>query len=131
MIVDCNFVVEKHIVQIEQILNGAEQAWVHVAMTIKECLESHVFSVLKEVFLQFGHIIVAFCIIELIDVFMEVPVRKILPEPKLAHLKWLVVDQRQNIFLIKGVVDDFSPDNFVGVLTEEQVINHVEHRWVV
>ena len=131
MIVDCDFVVEERIVQVEQILNGTEQAGVYVAVTIEECLELQVFAVLKEVLLQFSRIVVAFRVVELVDVLMQVPVRKLLPEPELAHLEWLVVDQRQHICLIEGVVDDFSPDDLVSALTEKQVINHVEHRWVV
>ena len=94
MIVDCDFVVEEHIVQVEQILNGTEQAGVYVAVTIEERLEIQVFAVLKEVLLQFGHIVVAFSVIELVDVLMQVPVWELLPEPELAHLEWPVVDQR-------------------------------------
>ena len=81
--------------------------------------------------IQFDDREVLLCMVKLVNVVLQVPLREALSQEQLAGLERLVVDYRQNFFLLGHIIDDFPPNLLVPTLSEEHVVHCVEHTRVV
>ena len=131
VVVDGDFLVMEDVVQIEEILDRDEDAGVHIAVARQEGLELRVCYVGMVKIIQFYDRKVLLCMVELVDVVLQVPLREALSQEQLAGLERLVVDYRQDFFLFGHVIDDFPPNLLVFALSEEHVVHCVEHTGVV
>ena len=78
MVVDGDFLVMEDVVQIEEILDRDEDAGVHIAVARQEGLELRVCYVGMVKIIQFYDRKVLLCMVELVDVVLQVPLREAL-----------------------------------------------------
>ena len=81
----------------------------------EECLKLNVLVIGLVDLAKFGDVEVLLGVVELVNIVLQVPLWEVLAEPELAGLEWFVIDQREDLFLGRSVIDDFAPDCFVFI----------------
>ena len=117
--------------QIEQVMQRAERTRVSQTMTRQERLKEGVFLVAQVIVIELGHVEVLLCMVELVTIVIQVPLAEVLLEPQSTALEWLVIAKREYILFRNSCINDAPPCLLIFRLSEEQVVDHVEHTWVV
>ena len=94
MVIDRDLLLPPDVVQIEQVMYGAEDARVSQAVTREEGLEIRILLVRHVIVVELRHIEVLLCKVELVIVVVQVPLWEFLSQPQFAALERLVVAQR-------------------------------------
>ena len=131
MIIYGDFLLEEYVVKVEHVRYGRERHWVHVAVPGQERLELHVLLVRLKVVVKFAYVEVLLGIVELVHVVVQIPFWEALLQPKLTCFERPVVDKGQHFSLGSSVINYFLPHNFISRLCEKQVVDSIEHRWIV
>ena len=125
MQIDSNFVLQKDVVQIKQVVEGHESGGIHKTVPRQERLEIHVLLVTPEVVLKFDHVEILLRVPSLIVEIFQVHFREHISAIVFRRFERLIIEDGDNFWLSFGLVSQRLPQFLVFVLSEEHPVEGV------
>lgn len=131
MQIDGNFVLQKDVVQIKQIMEGHENGGVHETVPCQECLEVHVLLVGPKVVLKFYHVEILLRMPSFIVEIFQIHFREHISTVVFCSFERFVVKDGDNFGLSFGLIGQGLPQFLVFVLPEEHPVEGVGKAWII
>lgn len=125
MVVDRDLLVIENVMQVEQVVQGHEDGGIDETLLVEEGLHGLVLEILMVMIIELHLVEITLSVEELVDVLSNLHLREVMLQIEFGELKRLVVDDRHDLLLVEGVLNDLVPHLLIRVVREHQVVDQV------